>query len=88
MKHPPAPLLGPDGQAAALLVVATPPLGSELLAQDTLPFPKLVDPILLPWFSARPRGKSKAAEKDRMPGAGCPTNTPAKTARVSDQPLP
>ena len=48
MKRTPAQLPGSDGQAPALILVETPTLASNLLAQDTVLFRKIVDGILRP----------------------------------------
>ena len=47
IKHTPAQFLGPDGQASALVVAKPQSLTSELLAEHTILFLKVVDDILL-----------------------------------------
>jgi hypothetical protein len=47
LKRPPAQLLGPHGQASALVVIKMQPLASQLLAQDAVLFLKIVDDVLL-----------------------------------------
>src|SRR5215472_10135950 len=47
IKHTPAQFLGPDGQAAALVVAKPQSLTSELLAEHAILFLKVVDDILL-----------------------------------------
>jgi len=62
MRRPPVQLLGPDGQAAALVIVELRPLVSELLAQDTVLFLNMVDHILLPLVQPAREGNRKQAK--------------------------
>jgi hypothetical protein len=48
MKHTPAQFLGSDRQASALIIAKAQPLASELFAQDTVLFLKILDDGLLP----------------------------------------
>src|SRR5215471_4161080 len=47
MQHAPAQLLGPHGQAPALIVVEAQPLASELFAENVVLLLEIVDDILL-----------------------------------------
>ena len=59
MQHAPAQLLGPHGQASALIVIKMQPLASELLAQDAGLFLKIIDGLLLPLVQPAREGNQK-----------------------------
>src|SRR5215831_3708986 len=85
IKHTPAQFLGPDGQASALVVAKPQSLTSELLAEHTILFLKVVDDILLSLVYPARETKSRGAERDRMPDASCHRSTGGATKRAANQ---
>ena len=76
MKHAPTQFLGSDRQTSPLIVVKAQPLASELFAQDTVLFVKILDDVLLALVQEAGQGNQQEPK-----GIKCQTHSSHRNTR-------